>query len=327
MTERGGDRAPDADAPLTWKVLLAQTTATVGDPTHARWLCEVASSAMSADEFLTMLDEPATTRMVVHLDAMVERYRGGEPIQYVLGTWSFRRIELAIDSRVLIPRPETELVAEVALEKASGFGPTRTVADLGTGSGAIGLALADELPRVGTTVWITDVDSGALDVARANIAGIGNAGVNVRTALGSWCDALPSDVQFDTIVANPPYVAVGSPDLEPVVADWEPARALFAGGDGLDDIRIIVSAATGHLVAGGWLVLEIGADQGHAVSRLLLDAGYLDIEIRADLAGNDRIAIGRTPPDVPDIGDRVEPDRSDSAEADGDLGEDAAFDG
>jgi release factor glutamine methyltransferase len=318
MTGRPGEAGPGADPPPTWNALWAETTATIGDPTHARWLCEVAASAVSGDEFLTMLDEAASTRMVSHLDAMIERYRRGEPVQYVLGQWSFRRIELAIDARVLIPRPETELVAEVAIEKASEFAPTRIVADLGTGSGAIGLSLADELPRVGTTVWITDADADALDVARANISGIGNAGSNVRAALGSWFDALPPDVRFDTIVANPPYVAVGSPELEPVVAGWEPAGALFAGDDGLDDIRVIVAGAARHLRDGGWLVLEIGADQGSAVRRLLLDAGYVDIEVRPDLAGHDRIAVGRTPPD---------PTGPRSAEADGDLGEDAAFDG
>jgi release factor glutamine methyltransferase len=225
---------------------------------------------------------------------MLARLRQGEPLQYVLGEWTFRHITLAIDRRVLIPRPETELVAEVALEKASALGPTRVVADLGTGSGAIGLSLAHELPRAGTTVWITDVSDDALDVARANIAGIGPAGVNVRTASGSWLDALPADVRCDVIVSNPPYVAIGSSDLEASVGDWEPHRALFAGADGLDDLRRIVPAAPGRLRDGGWIVLEIGADQGAAVAALLRDAGFVDVEIRPDLAGLDRIALGRT---------------------------------
>ena len=127
-----------------------------------------------------MLDDAPTERMVAHLDAMLARLATGEPLQYVLGQWSFRRIELAIDQRVLIPRPETELVAGVAIEKAMGVGPTRTVADLGTGSGAIGLSLAFELPLDGTTVWITDASADALDVARANLAGLGRPGRNVR---------------------------------------------------------------------------------------------------------------------------------------------------
>ena len=172
--------------------MWVETTRLVGDRSRARWLCEVASGSVDGDEFLARLDEAATIRMVAHLDAMIARLRTGEPLQYVLGEWSFRRITLAVDRRVLIPRPETELVAEVALAKAAEVGPTRVVADLGTGSGAIGLSLAHELPLDGTTVWITDAERDALDVARANIAGLGRAGVNVRVAHGSWFDALPA---------------------------------------------------------------------------------------------------------------------------------------
>jgi release factor glutamine methyltransferase len=280
---------------ISWRELWAETSGAVGDRAQARWLCEVASGSIDGDEFLGRLDEPATVRMVAHLDAMLARLRAGEPLQYVLGEWSFRRITLAVDRRVLIPRPETELVAEVALDKASAVGPSRVVADLGTGSGAIGLSLADELPPNGTTVWITDLSAEALDVARANIAGIGPAGVNVRTAHGSWLDALPEGIECDVIVSNPPYVAVGSPDLDAVVSDWEPHAALFAGPDGLDEIRVLIADAPGRLRAGGWLVLEIGADQGAVVASLLSTNGYVDVEIRRDLAGRDRIAVGRRP--------------------------------
>ena len=169
---------------------------------------------------------------------------------------------------MLIPRPETELVAETAIALARACGSPVTVADLGTGSGAIGLALADELPHAGTTVWITDVDADALDVARANLAGLGRAAVNVRVAQGSWFEALPGDARFDVIVANPPYIADGSSLIEDSVREWEPHLALFGGFDGLDDIRHLVSGAPTHLVPGGWLVLEIGADQGSAVHEL-----------------------------------------------------------
>jgi release factor glutamine methyltransferase len=284
-----------SDGTITWRELWAETADAVGDRTEARWLCEVASAATDGDDFIARLDEPATVRMVSHLDAMTARRRAGEPLQYVLGEWSFRRVTLAVDRRVLIPRPETELVAGAALEKAAAVGPERVVVDLGTGSGAIGLAIAQELPRQGTTVWITDVSADALDVARANIAGIGPAGANVRVALGSWFDALPADVIADVVVANPPYVAVDSPELAVEVAEWEPHGALFAGHDGLDDIRRIVAAARGRLRSGGWLVLEVGADQGAAVGALLDDAGYVDVEIRPDLAGHDRIALARSP--------------------------------
>ncbi len=281
------------DDTVTWRELLAETTDVVGDRARARWLCEVASASVDGDEFLRRLDEAATIRMVSHLDSMVARYRTGEPLQYVLGEWSFRHITLSVDRRVLIPRPETELVAEVAIELASQCGPTRVVADLGTGSGAIGLSMAYELPRVGTEVWITDASADAIDVARANLAGIGPAAANVRIAHGSWFDALPDGTEFDVIVSNPPYVAVGSPDLEPDVGAWEPADALFAGHDGLDDIRILAVGASERLRPGGALVLEIGADQGPAVDDILRGAALVDIEIRKDLSDRDRIAVAR----------------------------------
>ncbi len=289
------DAVRDDGNAVTWRELWVETTKLVGDRARARWLCEVASGSVDGDEFLARLDEAATVRMVAHLDAMTARLGTGEPLQYVLGEWSFRRITLAVDRRVLIPRPETELVADVALAKAAEVGPTRVVADLGTGSGAIGLSLAHELPLEGTTVWITDISLDALDVARANIAGLGRAGVNVRVAHGSWFDALPDDLRFDVIVSNPPYVAAGSPDLEAIVGDWEPATALFAGADGLDDIRRIIVGAPERIRSGGWLVLEIGADQGDAVADLLLATGFQEVAVHPDLAGLDRIAVAQQP--------------------------------
>ena len=284
-----------AGATVAWRELWTQTADVVGERARARWICEVASASIDGDDFLARLDEPATVRMVAHLDSMVARYRTGEPLQYVLGEWSFRHITLAVDRRVLIPRPETELVAEVAIGLAAGRGPTRTVADLGTGSGAIGLSMAFELSHQDTVVWITDASADAIDVARANLAGIGPAAANVRVAHGSWYEALPDGTSFDVIVSNPPYVALGSPDLDPGVGDWEPASALFSGDDGLDDIRILATGAPDRLRAGGSLVLEIGADQGRAVEDVLAAAGLVGIEVRPDLSGHDRIAIARRP--------------------------------
>jgi release factor glutamine methyltransferase len=278
---------------VTIRELWGQTADLLDDRPVARWLCEVATST-HGDEFMTALDEPVTQRMVAHLDAMLLRLRTGEPLQYVLGRWGFRRLDLAVDARVLIPRPETELVAETAIELARACGSPVTVADLGTGSGAIGLAMADELPFAGTTVWITDADADALDVARANLIGIGRAAVNVRIGHGSWFEALPSDVRFDVIVANPPYIADGSSLIDDSVRDWEPHRALFGGSDGLDHIRLLVTGAPAHLAAGGWLVLEVGADQGQAVRELFETGGYADVEIRPDLADHARIALGRS---------------------------------
>ena len=286
---------PPEERTVTWLELLRETESLVGDERHARWICETATSS-TPDEFRSMLGDQATERAVHHLDAMVARARAGEPIQYVLGSWGFRRLDLAVDRRVLIPRPETELLVELALERAGERSPTRTLVDLGTGSGAIGLALADELPLDGTVVWLTDASSDALDVARANLAGIGRPAANVRIVGGSWFDALPDGVVADVVVSNPPYVAVGSPDLDASVAEWEPADALMSGDDGLDDIRTIVAGAAARLVSDGWLLLEHGHDQGAAVRSLLADAGWAEVETWRDPAGHDRVTGGRRPP-------------------------------
>ena len=286
----GGERT------ISWRELLAETTALVGDPMHARWICQTATST-DAEEFRSLLDEPAGERAVGHLDAMVARARAGEPVQYVLGSWSFRHVDLAVDARALIPRPETEQVAGIAIELAARVSPTRRVLELGTGTGAIGLAVADELPIAGTSVWITDVSPDALELARSNIAGLGRSAVNVRATEGSWYEALPAGERFDVIVSNPPYVAVGSPDIDDAVTEWEPGAALFSGPDGLDDLRLVVAGAPSHLTAGGWLVVEHGHDQGAVVRALFVEAGFDEssVETRRDAAGHDRATLGRIP--------------------------------
>ena len=277
---------------LTLRQLWADTTEVLGARHEARWVCE-AAAGLDGDDFAAALDEPLTERMVAHHDAMIARLRTGEPLQYVLGRWSFRHLDLLVDRRVLIPRPETEQVAGVAIELARRGQGSRLVADLGTGSGAIGLSMAAELPLEGTTVWITDSSRDALDVARANLVGIGRAAGNVRVGEGPWFEALPDGARFDVIASNPPYVAVASPLLDERVEQWEPANALFSGTDGLDDIRFIVAHAPSHLTPGGWLVLEIGTDQGDGVLALFGSAGFVEVEIRQDFAGHDRVAIGR----------------------------------
>ena len=279
---------------LTWRQLWADTAKVLDDRPAARWLCETACG-LDGDEFTAALDEPATERMVKHLDEMVGRYRSGEPLAYAMGRWTFRRVELMIDRRVLIPRPETELVAETAIELARRVSPRR-VADLGTGSGAIGLALADELPIDNTEVWLTDASADALDVARANAAGLGRPAANVRFAQGSWWSALPSELRgtFDVVVSNPPYIAVDDAEVDESVREWEPASALFAGADGLDDIRVIMKGAREWLKPGGWLVLEIGYRQGDAVLTLAGELGFVNAEVRHDLASHPRILICAT---------------------------------
>ena len=288
--------ARDTSDAVTWRTLLNETIEVLGERPQARWICETACG-LDGDEFLAELDEPATERMVAQLDAMVARYRAGEPLAYVMGHWSFRTIELMVDRRVLIPRPETEVVAGRALELARGVAGQRRVVDLGTGSGAIGLSLAAELPITGTEVWLTDYSTDAVDVARANAVGLGRAAANVRVCHGSWFDALPVDVrgEIDVVVSNPPYIADGDPEVAESVLEYEPHTALFAGDDGLDDVRTIARDARDWLRSGGWLVMEIGYQQGDAVKALLEQFGFADVTIANDLTGRPRIAEARNP--------------------------------
>jgi release factor glutamine methyltransferase len=279
---------------VSWQQLWDETAALHGRP-QARWLCEEASGAFG-DEFRDVLADPATERQVAHLDAMLARLLAGEPLQYVLGHWSFRTLDLLVDRRVLIPRPETEWVAAEAIDHARALlatWPSRPlpVADLGTGSGAIGLSLAAELPRGAAEVWLTDLSHDALDVARANAAGLGMAGAGVRFGHGAWFEALPERLRgaLALVVSNPPYIAHGDPRVERSVLEWEPASALFAADDGLSDVAAIATGAAEWLAPGGRLVLEIGSGQGPAVAALLTAAGLVQVQVRPDLAGHDRI--------------------------------------
>lgn len=300
MTDDAASWRESQDDAASWRELWDESASVVGDRTVARWLCEEASG-LAGEEFLEALDEAATMRMGLALQSMVGRVLAGEPVQYVIGHWPFRHVDLFVDRRVLIPRPETELVAETALGLARSWhrelagSDTLVVADLGTGSGAIGLALAHELPNTGVEVWITDASADALDVARANIAGIGRNAANVRVAQGNWCDALPVERRggIHVVVANPPYIDESDPEVDRSVREWEPASALFAADGGLADIAAIAHQAREWLVDGGWLVLEIGHRQGDAVRQILVDAGYGEVEIRLDLAQRDRIASAR----------------------------------
>jgi release factor glutamine methyltransferase len=286
----------DGGATPTWRALWRETTERLdGAADEARWLCQRASG-LEGQAWVEGLDDAATERAVARLDAMVIRRRAGEPLQYVLGAWGFRRLDLMVDRRVLIPRPETEQVVEVALGLLAGRTRPIVVADLGTGSGAIALSLASELPVTGVEVWATDASPGALDVARANLAGIGRAAAKVRLVEGDWFDALPDELRgrLDLVVSNPPYVAT-SDELPAEVEQWEPVDALRSGPEGLDDVRRIVGEALPWLVPGGWLVLEIGAGQAGDATALARQAGFEGVEVRPDLAGRDRILLARRP--------------------------------
>jgi release factor glutamine methyltransferase len=284
---------------VSWRTLWSETAAIVaGGRPAARWLCETASGCDGAG-FIAVLDEPATVRSVAHLDSMLARLANGEPLQYVLGRWGFRRLDLLVDRRVLIPRPETEGLVDVAIEalqrgSTSRNGRPARCLDLGCGSGAIGLALALELP-LGTEVWLTDVSVDALDVARANAAGLGRMAGHVNFAHGDWYDALDAGLAgtFDVICANPPYVAADDPGVEDVVRLHEPHLALFATDEGMSAIRTVVHGASVWLRAGGTVVVEIGSTQADAAAATAQDAGLVDVEVRADLAGLPRLLVGR----------------------------------
>jgi release factor glutamine methyltransferase len=203
---------------------------------------------------------------------------------------------LFVDRRVLIPRPETEMVAGLAIDELKTMrltGIDRPVAvDLGTGSGAIGLSIAVEVERA--EVWITDASVDALVVARSNLTGIGRAATRVQVAGGSWFEALPKELvgAVDVIVSNPPYVAL-SDEVEDIVRGWEPQSALFAGEDGLDDVRMILEDAPAWLRPGGVLILEMDPGQLDTASELARSFGFVGIETHADLAGRDRALVVR----------------------------------
>ena len=223
------DAADLADVTLTWRRLLVETNRRLGDWTEARWLCQEASG-LDGTDWVLGLEDRATERAVDRLDAMIARRLRGEPLQYVLGHWSFRTLDLLVDRRGLIPRPETEHLVEVALSIARATSGPLTIADLGTGSGAIAMALAAELFPRPLTVWATDASDDVLAVARANLTGMGRAAVAVRMEAGSWYDALPPDLagHLDLVVSNPPYVGTAE-DLDEHVRAWEPAAARWPG--------------------------------------------------------------------------------------------------
>lgn len=253
---------------------------------EARWIVERAAG----DPFRVVADQPASVRSHHHWRIMVERRAAGEPLQYVLERWPFRNLELYVDRRVLVPRPETEVLVGAALDEHARVGGP--VVDLGTGSGAIALSVASERP--GTEVWGVDRSDEAIAVARANCTGLGRRARTVRLVTGSWYDALPEALRGEVgvIVSNPPYVTDEEP-LPPEVEDWEPVEALRAGTDGLDDIRAIVAAAPTWLAPGGALLVEHAPDQAAAVRSLAVDAGFDQVRTGTDLTGRERFLVAR----------------------------------
>jgi len=237
----------------------------------------------------TSFDRPLTEPELAAIRTLLERRGRREPVAYVLGRWGFHGLDLAVDERVLVPRPETEVLVERCLALLDGR-EAPAVLDVGTGSGAIALALKAARPDAAVTGC--DVSADALEVAAANAAD-----------LGLDVELVPSDLlaglggrRFDLIASNPPYVAEAELDrVEPEISGFEPRVALAAGTDGLDVLRLLVTAAPAALVPGGWLVCECGAGQAGAVSGLMAAAGAAETATTPDLAGIDRVVAGLWP--------------------------------
>jgi len=328
----------------------------------------VAAAGCDDSAWHSELDRPATRRGVAAFDRMLGRRAAGEPLQYVVGSWGFRTLDLFVDPRVLIPRPETEIVAGCALDElqrradalqstgrggpggggaeplcsstqakvsaarppapdaSSGAGggsgvPLRSstrgeessrpgpppppprvsapgemllAADLGCGSGAIGLSLAAE--RVDVEVFCTDVSADALAVASANLAGLGRPARRVRLAEGSWFEALPVEARgrLDVIVSNPPYIAEGG-SLPAEITDHEPPVALYSGETGLEATSTVLAGAPEWLAPGGAVVLELADGTAGRVRELAGTAGLADVAVHPDLNGVDRVLVARRP--------------------------------
>jgi release factor glutamine methyltransferase len=299
-TEAGTAATAATGSGATAEALTAATDAlTAAGVPEARLDAEVLLSAASGRPRASLIADPsgplppAVARLY---GEFVRRRLRREPVAYIVGTKGFRRIELAVDRRVLVPRPETELLVEVALERRPG-----RVLDVGTGSGAIALALADELPEA--EIVATDTSPGALEVARANAERLGLVG-RVRFEAGT----VPDAERFDLLLANLPYVAERDwAGLEPEVTQWEPREALLAGEDGLDAYRELLapldagpaeclrptfSDAPEVLDAVTAIAVEIGEGQAIEVAELMRDAGFGEVEVRADLAGIERVVVG-----------------------------------
>ena len=249
---------------------------TLGQPTHARaWLITHDSDALS----------PAQQ---AQWQQMLAQRQAGVPVAYLTGHKAFYGLDLLVDARVLDPRDDTETLVDWALDVLTASGQAQPrVLDLGTGSGAIALALASALPRA--TVCAVDASVGALAVARANAERLA---LPVQFHLGDWFAGLPAcAARFDCIASNPPYIRDDDPHM--AALQHEPRQALTSGADGLADIRVIVAGAPAWLVRGGWLLLEHGWDQHEAVQALLRKAGFGEVQSRQDLAGQPRCTGGR----------------------------------
>jgi release factor glutamine methyltransferase len=234
-------------------------------------------------------EEPVSPELASRYAALLQRRAAGEPVAYLIGRREFWSLELEVSPATLVPRPETELLVELALDRLSPGGAERVI-DLGTGSGAIALAIARERPRVQVTA--VDASAAALEVAQRNAARLGLA--RVRFLRSDWFSAV-RDESFDLVVSNPPYLASDDPHLREGSLPFEPALALASGHDGFDALRTICAGSPAHLRAGGWLLFEHGLEQGEPARSLLAASGFAQVHTWRDLEGRERVSGGMRP--------------------------------
>jgi release factor glutamine methyltransferase len=295
---------PETDLPVeTRRQIEASISGRLGSRREARWIVEEVLGASGSG------GDPVVETEHVRIDALASRRGDGEPLQYVLGHWPFRTLDLVLDPRVLIARPETEQLVDVALRELASLGNDASrdtvVVDLGTGSGAIGLAMASE--AIGTTaglaVWCCDASAEALRVTAENLAALGRrdaaAATAVTLAAGDWWDALPTSLagRVQLVASNPPYVSEGEwADLDASVRCFEPREALVAAGGrdgtpGLAAIEAVLDGAPGWLARPGVAVVELAPHQASAARELALASGASSVRVERDLAGRDRVLV------------------------------------
>lgn len=235
---------------------------------------------------MTWPEKQLVPAQIKHFIACMQRRQTGEPIAYILGTQAFWTLDLEVSNQTLIPRADTEVLVETALNLFPDNTPLR-IADLGTGSGAIALALASERPA--WQVWGCDRIEAAVDLAKRNQARLGLP--EVTFVQGNWLEPLSG--RFDMIVSNPPYIDQDDEHLQQGDVRFEPLSALVAKEAGLSDIRHIINTAADYLSEGGWLLFEHGYQQAAAVRKLFLESGYVQVQTYQDYAANDRVSVGR----------------------------------
>lgn len=271
LLEEAARQFTDSDSPrLDAEVLLAH--ALHKPRSYLRAFAEVEPDAETEQDFALL----------------VARRAAGEPVAHLTGQREFWSLPLQVTADTLIPRPDTELLVEQALEHIPANAGWR-IADLGTGSGAIALAIASERPHC--HIVACDLSTAALAVAQTNARQLGLNNIEFRHS--DWCSALSEDEQFEIIVSNPPYIRAADPHLEQGDVRFESRLALVSGEDGLDAIRLILEQAKQHLVKGGWLLIEHGYDQGQSMRELFDSAGYLNAKTLQDSGQNDRLSLAQ----------------------------------